>query len=127
MPITYHSFKEKVIETYYNLTEQEFPNMRATARKYEVPRGRLQRRWTRQSDSYIESGGANKVLDNKAEQALCAYIDFAEDLGVPIREKSLSKTVISILRTRHSYTTIYSILKPLRLPELPVQNSHNDV
>jgi hypothetical protein len=80
-----------------------------------------------QSDSYIESGGANKASDDEAEQALCAYIDFAEDLGMPIREKSLSKTANSILRTRHSYNTIYSILKPLRLPELPVKNPHSDV
>jgi Tc5 transposase DNA-binding domain len=33
---------------------------------------------------------------------LCAYIDFAEDLGMPIREKSLSKTANSILRTRYN-------------------------
>jgi hypothetical protein len=52
MPITYHDIEEKVIEACYDLAEQEFPNVRATARKYEVPCGRLQRRWTRQSDSY---------------------------------------------------------------------------
>jgi hypothetical protein len=67
MPITYHDIKEKVIEAFYDLAEQEFLNVRATAQKYKVLRGRLQRRWTRQSDSYIESGGANKVLDDKAE------------------------------------------------------------
>jgi hypothetical protein len=67
MPITYHDIEEKVIEACYDLAEQEFPNMRATARKYEVPRGRLQRRWTWQSDSYIESGGANKALDDETE------------------------------------------------------------
>jgi hypothetical protein len=44
-----------------------------------------------------------------------------------IREKSLSKTANSILRTRYSYNTIYSILKPLRLSELPVKNPHSDV
>jgi Tc5 transposase DNA-binding domain len=102
MPITYHDIEDKVIEACYDLAEQEIPNVRATARKYEVPRGRLQRRWTRQSNSYIESGGANKALDDEAEQALCAYIDFAEDLGMPIREKSLSKTANSILRARQN-------------------------
>jgi hypothetical protein len=68
MPITYYDIKDMVIEACYDLTEQEILNMRATARKYEVPCGRLQRRWTRQSNSYIESGGANKALDDKAEQ-----------------------------------------------------------
>jgi hypothetical protein len=67
MPITYHNIKDKVIEACYDLAEQEIPNVRATARKYEVPRGRLQRRWIRQSNSYIESGGVNKALDDKAE------------------------------------------------------------
>jgi hypothetical protein len=37
-----------------------------------------------QSDSYIESGGVNKASDDKAKQTLCAYIDFAEDLNMPI-------------------------------------------
>jgi hypothetical protein len=74
-----------------------------------------------------KSGGANKALDDEAEQALCIYISFAEDLGMPIREESLSETAISILRTRHNYNTIYSMLKPPKLPELPVQNPHSDV
>jgi hypothetical protein len=32
MPMTYHNVKEKVIEACYSLTEQEFLNIRATAR-----------------------------------------------------------------------------------------------
>jgi hypothetical protein len=44
MPIIYHDIEEKAIEAYYNLIKQEFLNTRATARKYEVPRGHLQRR-----------------------------------------------------------------------------------
>jgi hypothetical protein len=42
MPITYYDIKDKVIEAYYDLAEQEILNVRTTARKYEVPRGRLQ-------------------------------------------------------------------------------------
>jgi hypothetical protein len=41
MPITYHEIEEKVKEACYNLAEQELPNVRATARKYEVTRGCL--------------------------------------------------------------------------------------
>jgi hypothetical protein len=41
MPITYYNIKDKVIEACYDLTEQEILNIRAIARKYEVPRGRL--------------------------------------------------------------------------------------
>jgi hypothetical protein len=44
MPITYYDIEDKIIKACYNLAEQEIPNVRATARKYEVPRGRLQRR-----------------------------------------------------------------------------------
>jgi hypothetical protein len=44
MPITYQDIEERVIEAYEDLDSQEFPNLRATARKYGIPRGRLQRR-----------------------------------------------------------------------------------
>jgi hypothetical protein len=41
MPITYYNIKDKVIKACYDLAEQEIPNVRAIARKYEVPRDRL--------------------------------------------------------------------------------------
>jgi Tc5 transposase DNA-binding domain len=74
----------------------------ATARKYKTPKSRVYRRFTGKSNSRIEAGGANKVLDDAAEQALCLYIEFADDLGIPIRERSLTKAADSILRNRHS-------------------------
>ena len=51
--------------------------------------------------SRIETGGANKVLDDAVEQVLYLYIEFADDLGISIREKSLTKAANLILRNHH--------------------------
>jgi hypothetical protein len=44
MPTTYRDIEERITEACEDLKTQEIPNVRGTARKYEVPRGRLQRR-----------------------------------------------------------------------------------
>jgi Tc5 transposase DNA-binding domain len=53
------------------------------------------------SRSRIDAGGANKALDNAAKEALYPYIEYADDLGIPVREKTLVKAANSILRNRH--------------------------
>jgi DDE superfamily endonuclease/Tc5 transposase DNA-binding domain len=42
------------------------------------------------------------VLDEAAEEAMCKYIDFADEVGIPLREKSLIIAANAILRNWHS-------------------------
>jgi hypothetical protein len=97
MPVTYAELEERVIAACEDLEKQEILKIAATARKYNAPKDRVYRRWTGRAYSRIAVGGANKALDDAAEQALCLYIDFADDLSISIREKSLTKAVNSIL------------------------------
>lgn len=101
MPITYVEIKERVLEAYNDLETQENLNIAATARKYDALKTRVYRRWMRLIGSWIKTGGVNKVLDDAVEQALCLYIEFADDLNILIREKLLTKTANSILRNRY--------------------------
>ncbi len=102
MPVTCAEIEERVLEACYDLETQEYSNIAATARKYDAPKTRVYRRWMRLLRSRIEVGGTNKTLDDAAEQALCLYIEFADDLGISIQEKSLTKAANSILRNHHS-------------------------
>lgn len=60
----------------------------------------MYRRFLGRACSRIDAGGANEALNETAEQALCLYIDFADDLGIPVREQTLTKAANSILRNR---------------------------
>jgi hypothetical protein len=102
MPVTSSEIEELVTAACRDFRTQEIPNMKATARKHGAPPGRGYRRWNCLAESRIDAGGANKVLDDAAEQALCLHIDFADQLDIPIREKTLTKAANSILRNRHS-------------------------
>ena len=101
MPVTYAEIEKRVLEACYDLETQEHPNIAATARKYDAPKTRVYRRWMGLTRSRIEAGGVNKVLDDAVEQVLCLYIDFADDLDISIREKSLTKVTNSILRNHY--------------------------
>jgi DDE superfamily endonuclease/Tc5 transposase DNA-binding domain len=100
MPVTYAEEEERILEACDDLENQENPLYAATARKFGVHPKRLYRRFTGRTQSRIDAGGTNKVLDDAAEHALCMYIDFADDLGIPIREKTLTKAANSILQNR---------------------------
>ena len=80
----YHEIEERVEQALDDLQTQNRPNIRATARKFGVPRMRLARRFHRTHMSKIEAGGQNKALDSEAERALCLYIDFAEQINMPL-------------------------------------------
>ena len=50
---------------------------------------RVRRRFLRHSAALCDSGGLNKRLNDDEDRTLCEYIDFADDIGLPIREKTL--------------------------------------
>jgi hypothetical protein len=81
MPVTYAEIEELVIQACEDLQTQENPKIAATARKYNAPKDR---RWNGLSRSRIDAGGADKALDDTAEEALCLYIEFADNTGISI-------------------------------------------
>jgi hypothetical protein len=72
-----------------------------TARKYGVHKDRVRRRFRGIAGPSYNKGGHNKRLTNDEDKALCLYIDFAEDIGLPIREKTLMAAANSILRSHY--------------------------
>jgi Tc5 transposase DNA-binding domain len=87
-----------VLDACYQLDNQENPNIAEIARKHDALYNRVYRRFTGRVFSKIDSGWANKALDEIEEQTLYMYIEFADDLGIPIYERTLTKTANSILR-----------------------------
>jgi Tc5 transposase DNA-binding domain len=102
MPDTYQDIEKRVIEACEYLQTRESPNIAKTARVYNIPVGRLRRRFKGKAGSRIAVGGHNKALDDAAEKALCLYIDITEELGFAIREKTLVVAANAILRNHHS-------------------------
>jgi hypothetical protein len=54
-----------------DLFEQEKPKLRATAREFDVPYGRLWRRWTESAKPVTDQGGHNKAIGEAEEAAIC--------------------------------------------------------
>jgi hypothetical protein len=81
---------------------QKRPYFSKAARKYGVHKDRVRRRFLEKTASLCESGGHNKRLNDEEDCALCAYIDFADEIGLPIREKTLIMAANSILRKYYS-------------------------
>jgi hypothetical protein len=89
MPITNLDIEERVMEACEWLSTQKSPitrrlhaNMASTRTAHAV--GFL----GKALDS-SNIGGHNKRLNDDEDRALCAYIDLADEVGLPIREKTL--------------------------------------
>jgi hypothetical protein len=102
MPDTYQDIEKRVIEACEYLETQESPNIAKTARVYNIPVGRLPRRFKGKAGSRIAVGGHNKALDDTAEKVLYLYIDISDELGFAIREKTLVVVANAILRNYYS-------------------------
>jgi Tc5 transposase DNA-binding domain len=83
------------------LEKQERPNVRRTARDFDVPRQRLWRRWTSRTMSVMDNGGHNKAIEEAQEAAICQFIELLEATGLRMREKTLPQTANDILRRHH--------------------------
>ena len=101
MPITNSEIEERVIEACEWLKTQKKPFFSKAARKYGVHKDRVRRRFLEKTASLCDSGGYNKRLNDDEDRALCAYIDFADEIGLPIREKTLIIAANSILRNHY--------------------------
>jgi hypothetical protein len=97
MPITNSEIEERVIKACEWLDAQKKPCFTKAARKYSVHKDRVRRRYLRNALSSDNIGGHNKRLNDDEDRALCAYIDFADELGLLIHEKALIVTANSIL------------------------------
>jgi hypothetical protein len=113
MPETYQEIEARVLDACYDLEDQENPNMAETARKYDAPYDRVYRRFTGRAFSRIDSGGTNKALNEAEEQALCLYIEFADNLDISIQEKTLTNAVNAILQNHHPNANSPSIVSKM--------------
>jgi hypothetical protein len=97
MPITNSEIEERVIEACEWLDAQKKPCFAKAARKYGVYKDRVRRRYLGNALSSDNIEGHNKRLNDDEDRALCAYIDFADELGLLIREKTLIVATNSVL------------------------------
>jgi hypothetical protein len=97
MPITNLDIEERVIEACEWLTTQKKPYYSKAARKYGVHKDRIRRRFLGKALDSSNIGGHNRRLNDDEDRALCAYIDLADEIGLPIREKTLVVAANSIL------------------------------
>jgi hypothetical protein len=101
IPITNEEIEESIIKACKDLKKQKNPKIAKTARKYRVHKDRVRRRFRGIAGPSYNKGGHNKRLINNEDKALYLYINFAEDIGLLIREKTLIAAVNSILRNHY--------------------------
>jgi len=101
MPTTNLDIEERVIEACEWLNAQKRPCFAKAARKYGVSKYRVRRRFRGITEDSTNIGGYNKRLNHDENQALCAYIDLADDIGLPIREKTLVVAANAILQNQY--------------------------
>ena len=102
MPITNSEIEERVFEACGWLSTQKKPCFAKAARKYGVSKHRVRRRFLGKALDSSNIGGHNKRLNYDEDRALCAYIDHADNIGLPIREKTLVVAANSILQNHYS-------------------------
>jgi Tc5 transposase DNA-binding domain len=77
-----------------------------------VSLGRVRRRFLGLAASRIDAGGQNKTLNKDDDKALCLYIDFCDDVSLPIREKTLVVAANTILQNHQFHDgPLYTVLK----------------
>jgi hypothetical protein len=101
MPITNEEIEERVIEACEDLEKQIKPKIAETARKYGVHKDRVRRRFRGIAGPSYNKGGHNKRLTNDEDETICLYINFAENIGLLIHEKTLVAAANSILRNHY--------------------------
>jgi hypothetical protein len=106
MPDTYQDIEKRVIEASEYLETRESPNIAKTASVYNIPVGRLRRRFKGKAGSRIAVGGHNKALDDAVKKILYLYINILDELGFTIREKPLIVIINTILRNYYSDTDL---------------------
>jgi len=114
MPITNSEIEERVIEACEWLNAQKKPCFAKAARKYGVHKDRVRRRFLGKAGDSSNIGGHNKRLNYDEDQALCAYIDLADDIGLPIREKTLVVAANAILQNHYVHPPPLSAAWPSR-------------
>lgn len=100
MSASYGQIEERIKQAVNDLGTQSKPNIAATARKFDVPRQRLQHRF-KGNPSKIESGGQNKKLSEAQEKAICQFLDHLDSNGPKARYKQLEQAANSLLKKDH--------------------------
>ena len=89
---------EAILEAIDDLRSQEVPNVRATARKYEIVQSTLQRRFNHQTVSRNEARSrSNMILTNAQESTLIEYINKLSARGLHPTPQMLENLVVEIV------------------------------
>ncbi len=100
MSVSYRQIEKRTKKAVNDLQTQSKPNIAATARKFDIPRQRLQYRF-KENSSKIDSGGQNKKLSEAQENAICQFLDHLDSNGPKVRYKQLEQAANSLLKKDH--------------------------
>ncbi len=104
MPEDYAAVEYRIQEALDALRKQQKPNLAKIAREFAVPDQRLRARWKGQS-SKTERAGANRVLSEEQEIALCHYLDRLDKVGAAARRPMVTQCANTLLRQNHNNPT----------------------
>jgi hypothetical protein len=96
MATNYLLQEEQIARAVKELKQQEFPNISATARKFDVPYQRLKRRF-HGGHSKSTRPPTNRKLNSDQEYALKESIKRLDHIGVNLRVRDVATTANSIL------------------------------
>jgi len=87
------------------MSEEEKPNIAATAREMELPEHRLRARWKGRQSRHARIA-PNRKLSQDEELALCQYLNRLDEIGVPARYRQIGSYANEILARAHTDSSI---------------------
>ena len=100
MSASYRHIKERIKKAVDDLQTKSKPNIAAIARKFDIPRQRLQYRF-KGNPSKIESGKQNKKLSEAQAKAICQFLDHLDSNRPKAWYKQFEQTANSLLKKDH--------------------------
>jgi hypothetical protein len=97
MPQTNREIEERIIEAICALSDQSRPNISTAAREFDVPYQRLYARWKGRK-SLFERESNGRRLDPVQESALCRWINYNDELGLPLKRPQIIAAATTILK-----------------------------
>ena len=97
----------RIQEAIWEDLEERKPNVAALARQFAFPEKRLREWWKGRQSGQRES--PNRKLAPNEELALCQYLNWRDEIGIPLRNKNIASYANAILE---SITSSLSITPP---------------
>ena len=97
MSPTNQEIEERIINAIHALSDQSRPNIAAAAREFDVPYQRLKARFKGRK-SLFEREPNGRRLNPDHESALSRWIDYNDELGLPLKRPQIIAAATSILK-----------------------------